>query len=206
MKVVITGFEPFLHYTENSSWEVASQVASCGDVCGVDVVKEILPVSFMRVGAVLRSVVERHNPELIILLGQAAGIDYIKLERIAINMMDARGADNDGYAPDEQIIDSSAPTAYITPLKIKTLCQAIARRGIEAKVSNSAGLYVCNRAYFEALRLCNERGSTKAIFVHLPYYEGQHSVSADQPTMSLEKMKLAIQTIIEEINDKDRTI
>ena len=64
--------------------------------------------------------------------------------------------------------------------------------GIPAKVSNSAGLYVCNRTYYEALRLCNERLGMKALFVHLPLYEGQPSAAEEQPTVQLDDMLKAV--------------
>ena len=129
---------------------------------------------------------------VVIMLGQAAGIDYIKLERIAINMMDATIADNNGYIPDEEPIYADGTVALFTNVDIKKLCRAVEELGIPAKVSNSAGLYVCNRTYYEALRLCNERPGMKALFVHLPLYEGQPSAAEGQPTMPLDDMLKAV--------------
>ena len=91
MRLLLTGFEPFGGYAENSSWEVAKAVASCG-VLGVEVIAEQLPVSFHRVEAMLRTFVERHRPDVIIMLGQSALTDRVKLERVALNMMDSRMA------------------------------------------------------------------------------------------------------------------
>lgn len=195
MRVVITGFEPYLEYAENSSWEVARAVAS-RDNCGVEVVAELLPVSFTRVGDALRGAVERNKADYIILLGQSGGSDRVKLERIAINMMDARNVDNDGFLPDEQPIDQSDSAALFTTLPVKALRSAIEAKGVKVKISNSAGLYVCNRSYFEALRLCREQRVKGALFVHLPYYEGQKSAKPGKTTMALEDMVTAIQTII----------
>lgn len=196
-KILITGFEPFGNYTENSSWEVAKAVASC-DVFGVEVVAEQLPVSFQRVGAVLRDAVERHKPDVLIMLGQSAFTDRVKLERVALNMMDSVKGDNDGAKPDEEPIYDGEESALFTSLPIKHLHSAIEAQGIAVKISNSAGLYVCNRTYYEALRLCKER-AMQAIFVHLPLYDGQTSFKTDNKTMPLDDMCRAIQTIIEEI-------
>ena len=88
MRVLLTGFEPFGNYKDNSSWAVAEKVTACG-VVEAEVIAKRLPVSFAGVGIALRRAVEECHPDVIIMLGQAAGIDYIKLERIAINMMDA---------------------------------------------------------------------------------------------------------------------
>ena len=84
MRILLTGFEPFGNYKENSSWAVAEKVAACGFE-GVSVA--LLPVSFAGVTAALRRAVEVHRPDAILMLGQSVAIDYIKLERIAINMM-----------------------------------------------------------------------------------------------------------------------
>ncbi|MBR1995235.1 MAG: pyroglutamyl-peptidase I, partial [Alistipes sp.] len=75
----------------------------------------------------------------------------------------------------------------------------IEQQGIAVKISNSAGLYVCNRLYYEAMRICREHPAMQAIFVHLPFYEGQPSAKPDKPTMPLDEMVRAIQTIINEV-------
>ncbi|MBR2452367.1 MAG: pyroglutamyl-peptidase I [Rikenellaceae bacterium] len=201
----MTGFEPFGEYHENSSWEVARRVAICG-VAGAEVVAEQLPVSFARVGKALRSAVELHSPDLLIMLGQSAVADRIKLERVALNMMDSAIGDNDGVKPDEESIDEYGAAALFTSLPIKQLRSAIEAKGINAKISNSAGLYVCNRTYYEALRMCREREGLQAIFVHLPLYEGQTSPKTDKKTMPLGDMCRAVQTIIEETHDQERKI
>ena len=205
MKILLTGFEPFGKYSENSSWAVAEKVAACG-VVGAEVIAMRLPVSFAGVGATLRKAVEECCPDVIIMLGQAAGIDYIKLERIAINIMDATTPDNDGYIPDEEPICATGAAALFTKSDIKDLRGAVETHGIPVKISNSAGLYVCNRTYYEALRLCNERPGMKALFVHLPLYEGQPSAAEGQPTMPLDDMARAVETIIHKINYTDAKI
>lgn len=196
MKLLLTGFEPFGNYKENSSWAVAEKVAACGFE-GVYVVQ--LPVTFAGVTAALRRAVEEHRPDAIVMLGQSAVIDYIKLERIAINMMDSASADNDGYLPNEEPICPGGEAALFTNTKIKELCQEVVGQGIAAKVSNSAGLYVCNRLYYEALSLCKDMPGMKALFVHLPMYEGQPSANDGKNTMQLDDMTEAVKFIIHRI-------
>lgn len=205
MRVLLTGFEPFGIYKENSSWAVAEKVAACG-VNGTEIIAQRLPVSFARVGAALRRAVEEYHPDVIIILGQSANINYVKLERIAINMMDATIADNDGYVPDEEPITPGEEAALFTNVYIKQLCKAVETVGVAAKVSNSAGLYVCNRTYYEALQLCKECPETKALFVHLPLYEGQLAATVGKPTMLLGDMVKAIKMIIHKINDTSTKI
>ena len=196
LRILLTGFEPFGNYKENSSWAVAEKVAACGFE-GVSVTR--LPVTFAGVAAALRKAVDECRPDAIVMLGQSAGIDYVKLERVAINMMDSASADNDGYLPDEEPIYQGGEVALFTNTKIKELRKAVKEQGLPAKVSNSAGLYVCNRLYYEALRLCKEKDGMRALFVHLPLYDGQPSAPAGKPTMPLDDMVQAVNIIIHKI-------
>lgn len=205
MKALITGFEPFGRHPENSSWVVAEQVATYG-VKDVEIALEQMPVSFRRAGKALREAVEKHSPDVVIMLGQAESSDSVRLERVALNLMDAKAGDNDGYTPDEETIDECAPLARLTKLPIKILCKAVAEAGVAVKITNSCGLYVCNRLYFEALALCEEHPMMSALFIHLPLYEGQSSATKNNPTLPLYSMVEAVKTIIEEINDRREKI
>lgn len=201
MKILITGFEPFGSNDENSSWVVANKVAT-QNTFGIDIALELMPVSFRSVAKTLRTAVTRHNPDLLIMLGQAGSGDKVRLERIAINMMDARNADNDGFIPDEEPINTETPVALFTNTDIKQLYNAIAEQSIPVKISNSCGLYVCNRIYYEALMLCNEINKMKAIFVHLPLYDGQRDANENQHTLPLDKMEKAINVIINKLREE----
>ena len=201
MKILITGFEPFGSNNENSSWVVANKVAT-QNTFGIDIALELMPVSFRSVAKKLRTAVTRHNPDLLIMLGQAGSSDKVRLERIAINMMDARNADNDGFIPDEEPINTETPVALFTNTDIKQLYNAIAEQSIPVKISNSCGLYVCNRIYYEALMLCNEINKMKAIFVHLPLYDGQRDANENQHKLPLDKMEKAINVIINKLREE----
>ncbi|MBO5698707.1 MAG: pyroglutamyl-peptidase I [Bacteroidaceae bacterium] len=194
LKVLITGFEPFGKYPKNSSWATAQQVVAQG-VMGVEFFLRIMPVSFQRVAVELRAAVDEVQPNLILMLGQAAVSDKIRLERIAINMMDSVKGDNDGCVPDEEPIYPSESTALFTNVPIKKLCSAIAEQGLPVVVSNSCGLYVCNRLYYEALRLCQSSPNMKALFVHMPLYKGQTGV-AENVGMELSEMVKVLSLLI----------
>ncbi len=155
-KILLTAFEPFGANDTNISQRML-------DAIQADVTKLLLPVSFRRAPEVLNEAIKQFQPEVIISMGQAAEGDKIRLERLAINMMDSAKGDNDGYIPDEEIICPEAPLALKTALPVKPLCADCINAGLPTMVSNSAGLYVCNRIYWEALRY-----TEKALFVHLP--------------------------------------
>ena len=156
MRILVTAFEPFGGNDTNISQKVL-------DATQAEVAKLLLPVSFHRAPEVLNEAIKQFQPEVIISMGQAAEGDKIRLERLAINMMDSTKGDNDGYIPDEEMICPEAPLALKTALPVKSLCADCINAGLPTMVSNSAGLYVCNRIYFEALR-----HTGKALFVHIP--------------------------------------
>ena len=192
MRILLTGFEPFGRFSINSSWEVAQAVAKCCTEEQVDCRVEQLPVNFNRVGEALRNLVAEHQPNVVLMLGQASCADSIRLERVALNLMDARGVDNDGFAPSELQIDKESEAAYFTRVPIRQLREVLLDEGIETTISNSAGLYVCNRLYYEALHLVTEGAVKSALFVHLPCINEESGWSA-------EKMCRALMIIIKEL-------
>lgn len=200
MRVLLTGFEAFGSLDTNVSWEVAKRVAEMS-LGAVDLAIEQMPVSFGRVAEVLRDAVGRHNPDIILSLGQSGSGDSVKLERVALNMMDSKMGDNDGYTPDEEPIDRDGDAALFTSLPIKLFRSAVEAKGINSVISNSAGLYVCNRLYYEALRLERKRPELRALFIHLPYYAGQRGVAVDKRTMPLASLTDAVITIIQTLYD-----
>ena len=203
--VLVTGFEPYWDYPDNSSWVVAQEVAT-HDLAGIRICTEMMPVSFHQVAEALRRAIDLHTPDLIIMLGQSGGSDRIKLERIAINLMESKLPDNDGYLPNEETIYTDGASALFTNTSIKELRTTIEQLGIKVKISNSSGLYVCNRLYYEALSITQSRPSTQALFVHLPYYEGQPSAKPAKPTMPLADMVQAIVAIIKRISGTHQAV
>ena len=177
MRLLLTGFEPFGGDDVNSSQEVV-RTLSCDESGGVELVTSILPVSFKRAGNAICRLIDATEPDVVIMLGQSGKTDCIKIERIAVNMMEAMKPDNDGYTPDEESIISDGPSAYFSSISVKHLRNQLDENGIPAKVSNSAGLYVCNTAYFNALHHISILGKEiKAVFVHLPKISEQWPLS-----------------------------
>ena len=199
MRVLVTGFEPYWDYTINSSWTVACEVNKLC-ISDVEVIVRQMPVRFAAVEAALKEAVEECQPDFILMLGQSGGNDRIKLERVALNMMDARLADNDGIIPDNQPIDKEGEAAFFTNVPIKDILSALNNEGIMSKISNSCGLYVCNCLYYEALKITKESPNIVSLFVHLPFYEGQPTAKTGKSTMPITEMIKAISTIINVIH------
>ena len=161
MRVLVTAFEPFGGAETNITQSVLSLLPD--SLADWAIKKVCLPVSFKRAPIVLREAIATFSPNLVIMLGQCPAGENIRLERFAINMMDSSKADNDGYIPNEETIYDNQPLALQTPLPVKELVQFCTDNVQPVQVSNSAGLYVCNRVYYEALHL-----QQNALFVHVP--------------------------------------
>ena len=161
MRILITAFEPFGGAESNITQSILFLLPD--SIADWAVEKVCLPVSFKRAPIVLREAIMTYSPDLVIMLGLCPAGENIRLERFAINMMDSTKSDNDGYIPNEETIYAHQPLALQTPLSVKALAMSCAETGLPVVVSNSAGLYVCNRVYYEALHL-----QQRAIFVHMP--------------------------------------
>ena len=176
MRVVLTGFEPFGGSDVNSSWETAVRVEHMSPK-GVTIEIKQLPVSFKRAGDDIRELLTEIRPDVLIMLGQRGKGQSIDIERIAVNLMDSVNPDNDGYCPQEQTIQADGESAYFCNLPVKALRDTLLQRNIPAKVSNSAGLYVCNSIYYDALYEIDKRNMlTKVVFIHLPKISEEFSI------------------------------
>lgn len=172
MKLLLTAFEPFGEDHINSTDEILNLIP--GRVAGAQVVSLCLPVVFGKSLDVLRDAIERERPDAILCLGQAGGQDTITPERIAVNIEDASIPDNDGRQPVDQPVYPDGPDAYFSTLPVKEMTEAIRREGLRARLSNSAGTFVCNQVMYGLLYILeHEYPGVRGGFLHLPYLTEQ---------------------------------
>jgi len=169
--ILLTGFEPFGEHDTNPSRQ-AVQIAA-GELAqrGTDVSAEILPVTFEGSSRVLRELVDSRDWELVVCVGVAGGRDKVSLERVAINVDDARIPDNDGASPIDEPIAADGPDAYFSRLPLKRGLVAVQEAGIPVEVSNTAGTYVCNHVFYELMHALRDQPEIPAGFVHIPVAE-----------------------------------
>lgn len=190
IKVLLTGFEPFGKAALNPSGEIVKQIS------GENIVTAILPVAYTRSAAVLLALIEEHKPDVVISLGQAEGRTQITPERIAINLDDARLADNEGVLRIDVPIVLGGPVAYESTLPIKEFVEAIKAAGVPAAVSLSAGAFLCNHIFYVAQDKL--KGShTRSGFVHVPLMDKQAAEFPGMPTMPLDQMVKAVRAMLE---------
>ncbi|WP_454043762.1 pyroglutamyl-peptidase I [Cellulosimicrobium sp. Marseille-Q8652] len=169
MTVLVSGFEPFGGDDTNPSWETARALAERGDeLVGDDVVAVRLPCTFDGAWPVLEEAIRAHDPSVVVALGLAGGARAIRLERVAIDVVDARIPDNAGAAPvDEPVVDDG-PVAYWSGLPLKGALAALRAEQIPAEVSSTAGTYVCNATFYRLMHHAAGAPGVRAGFVHVP--------------------------------------
>lgn len=165
--VLITGFEPFDGHSINASWEVASRLDGALIEDGRCAVAR-LPCRFGDCITELERCLQQHSPDLVIGIGQAEGRTRISIERTAVNLRDARIADNGGYQPIDLPVIPQGPWAYPSRLPVRDLMTGLQARGYPIEISNSAGTFVCNDLFYGLMHLTRETPSMIAGFVHLP--------------------------------------
>ncbi len=168
---------------------------------GTEAARLCLPVEFAAASAMLEEAVRKEKPDAVIAVGQAGGRSGISLERIAVNLMDARIPDNCGFQPKDAVLCEDGETAYISTLPLRKMEKALKDAGLPAVISNTAGLYVCNCVFYTAVRLVAKAfPAMKAGFVHLPYLPEQ-VVGKGFPFMTLTDDIRALETIVTCLNE-----
>ena len=181
--VLVTGFDPFGGSDVNPSWQAVhaldGRLISGRRVIGAEV-PTIFGTSLRR----LSELMEQHRPELVICTGQAGGRGAISLERVAINVNDARIPDNAGAKPIDTAVVPDGPAAYFTTLPIKAMLLALLQEGITAEVSQTAGTFVCNHVFYGLMHtLAQPRWQgVRGGLIHVPFLpeQGQPSMRVDQ--------------------------
>jgi pyroglutamyl-peptidase len=189
-KVLLTGFDPFGTATSNPSGEIVKQIS------GNNIVTAILPVAYTQSGERLLALIAEHNPDVVVCLGQAEGRIQISPEKVAINLDDARLADNKGVLRNDVKILEDGPDAYFSTLPIKKIVEAIKDAGVPATVSLSAGAFLCNHVFYVAQ---NKFAGThvRSGFVHVPLMDSQAPEFPGLPTMPLDQMVIAVRAMLE---------
>jgi len=197
-RILLTGFEPFGGESVNPSWQVA-QALDGWDCDGHRVHAVLLPCAFGDALVRLDAALAELQPDLVLCLGQAGGRTEISLERAALNVDDARIADNLGRQPIDLPVVAGGPAAYFTTLPIKAMARDLREAGVAAAVSNTAGTFVCNHVFYALMHrlatlpaLAGARGG----FVHVPYTPQQLAGRSGLASMPLATQVDGIRTAL----------
>lgn len=197
--ILVTCFEPFGTHQGNSSLTAVSALPD--EIDGCSIIRKVLPVSFQRAPEELIQTILETDPIAVLCIGQAGGRKEITPEQIAINLMDARMADNDGFIPKDVPVRAGRPDGWFTTLPVRKICEDLNREKIPASISLSAGSYVCNAVMYTLLdHVMNRNLNIPAGFIHVPYMDvqlkGKHE---NTPSMSREQITEGLRTILETV-------
>jgi pyroglutamyl-peptidase len=193
--VLLTGFDPFGGETINPSWE-AVRLLDGEDIDGRTIRAVQLPTVFGRSLTVLRAAVKRWKPELVICVGQAGGRAQLSLERVAINVDDARIPDNAGKQPIDRAIVRGGPTAYFSTLPIKAIRAVLADAALPAEISQTAGTFVCNHVFYGLMHALASTPDVRGGFVHIPFLPVQAARHAGAPSLAQNEVVRALRLIV----------
>ena len=194
--VLLTGFDPFGGESINPAWEVAKSLHE-KTIGEYKIISKQVPTVFQKSISVLKEYIEELNPEMIICIGQAGGRPDITIERVAINVDDARIADNEGNQPIDVPVAEEGPAAYWSTLPMKAIVKRLQEEGIPASVSQTAGTFVCNHLFYGLMHELEKRDKKiKGGFIHIPFLPEQASNYPGQPSMSLSTIGKGIELAV----------
>lgn len=199
MKILLTGFDPFGGETINPAWEAVKMVQN--QIDDIEIVKLKVPTVFYKSIAKVAEVLEREKPDAVLCIGQAGGRYDLTLERVAININDARIPDNEGQQPIDIPVFEDGAAAYFSTLPVKAMVKAIRHAGVPASVSNTAGTFVCNHLMYGVLYTLEKKyPGVRGGFMHVPFITSQivHRFPS-APSLSIEDIVKGIEAALQAI-------
>jgi pyroglutamyl-peptidase len=170
--MLLTGFESYGGRSLNPAEQVVKRLAGT-EIGGVRVSGHTLPVNYVELGPRIARLIEEVRPRAVICLGLWPGTPLLRLERIAVNIADFEIPDNVGHMTRGPVVEGGAE-AYRSTLPIHAIQDRLLAAGIPARLSGSAGTFLCNALMYQALRACAEHApGAPCGFIHLPYMPEQ---------------------------------
>ncbi|HHX27015.1 MAG TPA: pyroglutamyl-peptidase I [Firmicutes bacterium] len=194
--VLMTGFDPFGGETVNPASRAVSKLA--GKVIdGHRIITKEIPTVFGKSAYAVEQAIRELNPNLVISVGQAGGTHAIRVERLAVNIDDARIPDNEGNQPKDAATAVDGPVAYWSTLPVRKIVDELTNSRVPAFISYTAGTYVCNHVFYSASHfVAVNQLHTKVGFIHVPFLPEQVIDKPPTPSMSEEMIVQALEIIV----------
>lgn len=206
MKLLLTGFDPFGGQPINPALEAVKLVAD--KIGNIEIVKLEVPTVFYKSIETVDKAIAEVKPDVVLCIGQAGGRYDITPERVAINVNDARIADNEGKQPLDGPIFEDGDAAYFTDLPIKAMVANVREAGIPASVSNTAGTFVCNHLMYGVLYLAAKKyPGLRGGFIHVPFIPSQVvNRPTPAPCLSVEMIAQGLEACIRAIDETEEDL
>ncbi len=168
-RILVSGFEPFGGEAVNPSQDAVEALGRMA-LPGIALRTIVLPTRFEASLARLDDALAEWPADVVLAVGLAGGRSGLTMERVAINLDDARIPDNGGAQPVDRPVVEGAPAAYFANVPVKAMVAAIRAAGLDASVSHSAGTFVCNHVFFGLRhRAETTHRGLRCGFVHVPW-------------------------------------
>jgi pyroglutamyl-peptidase len=195
MKALVTGFEPFGGEPVNPALEALRLLPARLGV--LEVATRVMPAVFGRSLDALEDALGAIIPDIVLCVGLAGGRAALSLERVAINIDDARIPDNSGQQPIDVPVVAGGPAAYFATLPLRAAVAALRDAGLPATLSNSAGTFVCNHLFYGLMHLAaTRRPGLRGGFLHVPYLSSQAAHQDGAPSMALADIVRGIEIVL----------
>ena len=202
LKLLVTAFEPFNGSTINPSQLILEQLQAPS---GIELIKVLLSVEFKATTNILKQLLQEHQPDVVISLGQAGNRPEICVERVAVNLNCVRSsdgmrelADNVGDTPVDVPISEDGPAAYFSTIPVWDLVAVIKAQDVAGAASYSAGTYVCNHVMYTVLHEAAKKyPAMKVGFIHVPFLPEQMQGRTSGYAIEFEDMRKGIQAVVD---------
>lgn len=166
--LLLTGFGPFAEHSTNPT-EALVMSLNNRTINGYKIFSCILPVEYSKSINVLEELIEKIDPNVIINLGLAADRSDITPELIAVNYQHSETKDNAGTIRQFSKINPNGKESFFSTLPIKEMIDQLKQKNISAKLSSTAGTYVCNTVMYHCLkRIQQDKRDCRSGFIHIP--------------------------------------
>lgn len=168
MKVLITGFDPFGGESVNPAYEAVKLMPDT--IAGAEIIKMEIPTVFSKSGPAVEEGIKAHNPDIVINVGQAGGRSCVTVEKVGINLAQARIPDNAGEQPMDEPLQADGETAYFATIPVNAIVENVRAHGLPCHISYTAGTYVCNCVMYNVLYMATKKyPNIRAGFIHVPF-------------------------------------
>lgn len=207
MKVLVTGFDPFGGESVNPAYEAVKLLPDA--IAGAEIIKLEIPTVFSKSGPAVEAGIQAHQPDIVLNVGQAGGRASVTVERVGINLAEARIPDNNNEQPMDEPLQPDGPAAYFATVPVKAMVKNVREHGIPCNISYSAGTYVCNCVMYNVLHMAATKyPGIRAGFIHVPFADEQVvNKPGSTPSSSLQTIAKALEYAIEAavLNQEDIT-
>ncbi|MDG0822929.1 MAG: pyroglutamyl-peptidase I [Staphylococcus equorum] len=205
MNILVTGFDPFGGETINPALEAVKLLPD--EIEGHKIDKLEIPTVFHKSKEVVVEQLKQKEYDIVLAIGQAGGRFELTPERVGINIDDARIPDNEGNQPIDEAIQTTGASAYFSNLPVKRMTEAIKSQGVPARLSNTAGTFVCNHILYQLGYLqATQFPNIKFGFIHVPFIPEQVTDKPEKPSMSIQTIAKGLKAALEAVVESDKDI